>query len=391
MTHVVLAELAGSAGYGGGERYLELLFERLDRTRFSPFLICPEPGPFVQKMTTKGIATDVVHLAPLLNPFALLRLTRLLKRKQVMILQTHGARANVYGRLAAWLAGVPCVVSTVHNSIRDYDVSGMKRLVYRSLLRVLLPRADRIICVSNALMRDVLIDCPAAAPLTTTIWNGVGPLWFSVPGDREKIRKQWRVGEGPVLLTVARLTKEKGHRFLIQALPGIVAEWPSLVCLFVGEGEAREALLALAREHGVEQCCRFVGAQNDMTDWYAATDVVVLPSLSEGFPFAVLEALAMSRPVVATDVNGVPEIIHDGKTGLLVPPRNPQALETAIRAVLRDPCLAARLGKAGQQDVAARLTANTMVQDTVRIFEDVMSTVRGSSHIGQSHAQKKAA
>jgi glycosyltransferase involved in cell wall biosynthesis len=391
MKPVILAELSGSAGYGGGERYLELLFDRLDRTQFSPVLICPEPGPFVGKMTAKGIPTDVVHLAPLFNPFALMRLAWLLRRNNVMILQTHGARANVYGRLAAWLAGVPCVVSTVHNSIRNYDVSPIKRWIYRSLLRLTLPQADRIICVSDALTRDVLTDCPAAAPLTTTVWNGVDPVWLSAHGNRDKIRNEWCVGEGPVLLTVARLTKEKGHRFLIEALPRVLAEWPSLVCLFVGEGESREALRNLAREKGVEQSCRFAGARNDLVDWYAAADVVVLPSLSEGFPFVVLEALAMSRPVVATDVNGVPEIVHDGRTGLLVPPRNPQALEAAIRTLLRDPGLAARLGKAGQKEVAARFTAGKMVQDTVRVIEEAMPALRGSSHVARGQVQKEAA
>jgi glycosyltransferase involved in cell wall biosynthesis len=389
MKPVVLAELAGSAGYGGGERYLELLFDRLDHSRFAPLLICPEPGPFVERMKIKGIPTKVVHLAPLFNPFALMRLTWLLKQKHVMILQTHGARANVYGRFAAWLAGVPCVVSTVHNSIRDYDVSLLKRWIYRRLLCLTLPWADRVICVSEALAQDVRADCPAAASLMRTVWNGVDSAWLSSPGNRNKVRKEWCVSEGPVLLTVARLEKEKGHRFLIQALPELLAEWPSLVCLFVGEGESREALLDLAREHGVDQSCRFVGSKDDVVDWYAAADVVVLPSLSEGFPFVVLEALAMARPVVATSVNGVPEIIHDGCTGLLVPPRNPKALEAALRTLLRDPCLAARLGRAGQQEVAARFTAEKMVHHTVRVIEEAMPALRGSTHVAQGQIQRE--
>jgi L-malate glycosyltransferase len=391
MKPVVLAELAGSAGYGGGERYLEVLFDKLDRKKFTPFLICPESGPFVEKMTAKGIPTALVDLAPLLNPFALMRLRGLLKQNHVTILQTHGARANVYGRLAAWLAGVPCVVATVHNSIRDYDVSLVKRWIYRRLLRLTLPWADRVICVSEALARDVLIDCPAAASLTRTVWNGVDRVWFSTVGNRNTIRKECGVGEGPVLLMVARLASEKGHRFLIQALPGLLAEWPSLVCLFVGEGEYREALADLARKNGVDRSCRFVGARNDLVDWYAAADVVVLPSLSEGFPFVLLEALAMSCPVVATNVNGVPEIIRDNCTGVLVPPRNPKALEAALRTLLRDPYLAARLGRAGQQAVAVRFTAEKMVQNTVKVIEEAMPALRDSAHIAQGQIEKEAA
>jgi glycosyltransferase involved in cell wall biosynthesis/4-amino-4-deoxy-L-arabinose transferase-like glycosyltransferase len=391
MSPVVLAELAGSSGYGGGERYLELLFDRMDPTRFAPLLICPESGPFVGKMTAKGIPTSVVHLAPLFNPLALVRLAYILKREGVTILQTHGARANVYGRLAAWLAGVPCVVSTVHNSLRDYDVSPVKRWIYRLLLRITLPLADRVICVSDALKRDVLADCPGAASKTTTVWNGIDSALFSSPRNRGKIRKEWCVGSGPALLTVARLTEQKGHRFLIEALPGLLAEWPSLVCLFVGEGECREELRALARERGVEQSCRFAGAREDVVNWYAAADVVVLPSLSEGFPFVILEALALARPVVATDVNGVPEIIHDGRTGLLVLPRNSQALETAIRKMLREPSWAERVGKTGQQEVAARFTAEKMVQDTVNVLADAMPALRHSPSIAQRDVRKQSA
>lgn len=391
MKPVVLAELAGSAGYGGGERYLELLFERLDHSRFSPLLICPEPGPFVGKMKAKGIPTSVVHLTQIFNPFALIRLAQVLRREKVTILQTHGARANVYGRLAAWLAGVPCVVSTVHNSIRDYEVNPIQRYVYSTILRVMLPLTDGVICISEALRRDVISDCPGAAPRTTTVWNGIDPALFSSRGDRNKMRREWCVGSGPLLLTVARLTEQKGHRFLIEALPALVAEWPSLICVFVGEGECRESLRALAREKGVEQFCRFAGARNDVVDWYAAADVVVLPSLSEGFPFVVLEALAMSRPVVATRVGGVPEIIHDGSTGLLVPSRNPQALESAVRKVLLDPAWAVRMGQAGQKEVTARFTVGKMVQDTVKVFEAAMPALRRSADFAQREVQNKAA
>lgn len=386
MTPIVLAELAGSAGYGGGERYLELLFDRLDRTRFRPLLICPEPGPFVGKMTARGIPTSVVDLAPLFNPAALFRLVQVLKRGRVTILQTHGARANVYGRLAGWLAGVPCVVSTVHNSMKDYEVSRLKQWSYGAVLRLTLPLAHRIICVSEATRRDVLDDCPEAAARATTVSNGVDLASFDRPTDGGKIRREWCIGNGPVLLTVARLTEQKGHRYLIEALPGLLSEWPTLVCLFVGEGECRESLRALARTRGVEQSCRFAGSRDEVIDWYAAADVVVLPSLSEGFPFVVLEALAMSRPVVATHVNGVPEIIEEGKTGLLVPPRDSGALEDAIRRVLRDPAWAAKMGKAGRARVAARHTVGRMIHETVTVLEETLMPTRRLSDYSERDA-----
>jgi len=190
---------------------------------------------------------------------------------------------------------------------------------------------------------------------------------------------------------VARLTDQKGHRFLIEALPGLLAEWPSLTCLFVGEGESKATLQVLAGKLRIAEACRFVGAQNNVDDWYAAADVVVLPSLSEGLPFVVLEAMAMARPVIASSVNGVPEIIQDGLTGLLVPPRNPHALERAIRSLLRDPMRAARMGKAGQHEMATAFTVHKMIHDTVRVFEEAMLGLREASVGPPPPAHRKAA
>ena len=372
MTPIVLAELAGSAAYGGGERYLELLFERLDRARYRALLICPEPGSFVGRMKERGVETHLVHLAPLFNPIALWRLTWLLARERVTILQTHGARANFYGRIAGRLAGVPVIISTVHNSLKDYEVRSFRRGLYTFLLRLTLPLVHRIICVSDSNRRDLIDECPAAAARIQTVYNGVDPSAFLLQPDRTKVREELGIVSGPVLITIARLTEAKGHRYLLQALPRLLETWPQLCCLFVGEGELHDTLQRMAMDLGVERSCRFVGIREDIAEILAAADVVVLPSLSEGFPFVLLEALAMGCPVVASQVNGVPELIEDHKTGLLVPPRDPQALATAIREVLSDSTAASKMGAAGRAVVQERFTVDHMVANTTAIFDAAM-------------------
>ena len=372
MTPIVLAELAGSSAYGGGERYLELLCDRLDRARYRVLLICPEPGPFVGRMKEHGVETHLVHLAPLFNPLALWRLTRLLARERVTILQTHGARANFYGRVAGRLAGVPVIVSTVHNSLKDYEVRSLRRWLYTFLLRLTLPLVHRIICVSDANRRDLIDECPAAEAKTQTVYNGVDLSAFPSQPDRQKVRQEFGITQGPVLVTIARLTEQKGHRYLLQALPSLIETWPQLCCLFVGEGELHDALHRMAIDLGVERVCRFVGVREDIADILAAADLFVLPSLSEGFPFVLLEALAMGCPVVASRVNGVPELIEDHKTGLLVPPRNPLALAKAIRDVLSDPTAASRMGVKGRALVQERFTVDRMVANTTAIFDAAM-------------------
>jgi len=168
------------------------------------------------------------------------------------------------------------------------------------------------------------------------------------------------------------LTEAKGHRYLLQALPRLLETWPQLCCLFVGEGELHDTLQRMAMDLGVERSCRFVGIREDIAEILAAADVVVLPSLSEGFPFVLLEALAMGCPVVASQVNGVPELIEDHKTGLLVPPRDPQALARAIREVLNYSTPASEMGTAGRAVVQERFTVDQMVANTTAIFDAAM-------------------
>ncbi|MCC6139908.1 MAG: glycosyltransferase family 4 protein [Nitrospira sp.] len=373
---IVVAELAGSASYGGGERYLELLCERLDPARFRPILICPEPGSFVGRMQARGMDARVVHLEPLLNPFALMRLVRVLSSERVTILQTHGARANFYGRVAGWLAGVPVVISTVHNSIADYEVNRLKRWIYSTALRVTLPWVKRIICVSDAVRRDVLQDDPAAAGLTETVHNGVDRRMFQKPADRTKVRREFGLTDGPLLVTVARLTQPKGHCDLIESLALLREQWPQLQCVCVGDGELRQSLEELAAARGLSSMCRFVGSRDDVMDFYAAADLVVLPSHSEGFPFVILEALAMGKPVIATRVNGVPEVIEHLETGFLVKPRDAAGLAGAIRFLLDNPERARQLGRAGRTAVHERFTVDRMVEKTVAVFDAALSSER---------------
>lgn len=377
MSPLVIAELAGSAAYGGGERYLEVLMARLDRTRFRPLLICPESGPFVEIMQGHGVPTRIIHLAPLVNPLALFRLVRLLAREQVTILQTHGARSNAYGQVAGRLAGVPIIISTVHNSLLDYRIGPLKRWLYLTVLRRTSHLADLIICVSEELRQHTIVDVRTSSDRTVTVHNGIDMTRFQGRSSRATIRNELGVGDDPLLVVIARLTEQKGHRYLLEALPSLIATWPKLRCLVVGEGELRDALMELAARLGVASSCVFTGARADIPDVLAGADVVLLPSVSEGFPFVLLEALAMGRPVVASRVNGVPELIEDRKTGRLVPPRDSQALARVIRELLLDPPQAAAMGEEGRRVVQERFTADGMVAQTVALFESVLGERTG--------------
>jgi glycosyltransferase involved in cell wall biosynthesis len=215
-----------------------------------------------------------------------------------------------------------------------------------------------------------MIEQGGASPdRTVTVHNGVDPSKFDRAVTGASIRDLHQIWDGPVLVVIGRLTPQKGHIYLLQALPSLVNEWPQLRCLIVGEGEMRGRLDALAQSLGLGRHCVFAGVSDAIPEVLAAADLFVLPSLSEGFPFVVLEALAMGCPVVATAIDGVTEVIQDGVTGRLVPPRDPTALAGAIREMLRDPAGARTMGMRGRRLVEERFTADRMMAQMMAMIE----------------------
>jgi len=166
----------------------------------------------------------------------------------------------------------------------------------------------------------------------------------------------------------ARLEPQKGHRFLIEALPAVLQEFPRAQVVCLGEGSLRQELEALVAQRGLAANIRFAGYQTDVWNWFSAADLSVLPSLFEGLPMTALESLAAGCPIVATAVDGTPEVVFHEKTGLLVPPSNPDALAAAIRRTLRDPLKAREMANAGRDFVLDNFSVEKLVQRTQQFY-----------------------
>lgn len=359
-SRVKVVELAASAEWAGGERYIELLARHLDRTRFVVDVIVPAPGPLADALRRLDVAVHVVPLEPLVSLRRVQDLAALLRRLAPDVLQSHGARTNFYARLAGRLAGVRAVVSTVHNSLRDYPVSAARRTVYVALDRLTLPLAARVLCVADALARDY-------GARAVVIPNGVDLARFDPAGaDGRGMRATLGLASGPVVGFVGRHTDQKDPLTFLRVVAAVRREVPAVQALVVGDGPLRGALQTEARRLGL--ACVFTGARPDVPALLAAMDLVVLSSRSEGFPFVVLEAMAMERAVVATAVNGVPEIIEHGVSGLIAPPADVGALTAAALDALRDPARRAALGRAARGRVATRFTVDRMVERTEALF-----------------------
>jgi glycosyltransferase involved in cell wall biosynthesis len=371
---ITVLHLAGSGGWAGGETYLLLLARHLDRQRFRLIVASPEPGALVDGLHAEGIETHVLNMEPLGSLAPLFRLRNFLREKQADIVQSHGARGNFYARIAGALAATGMIVSTVHNSIYDYPISRIKKRLYLVCDRLTAPLTDWTLCVAESHRRELVTRCGFPPDKVVTIPNGVDLQRFQPARYDRRLRKELGIhDEAPLVGVIGRLTHQKGHACLFRALPLLLRKFPSLCCLIVGDGELREELQGLAAREGLTDHCLFLGVRQDMPQVLAALDVLVMPSLSEGLPYVALEGMAMAKPIVASAVNGVPELIQDGVTGRLVPRGEPNALAKALEEVLADPAAAAMLGRAARHRVEQAYSVEGWIRRLESFYERVFS------------------
>src|SRR5262249_3077047 len=216
---------------------------------------------------------------------------------------------------------------------------------------------ERIATVHNA------IEVPAAGPV-----------------DAGAVRRDLRLhADGPVAAVVGRLSPEKGHDYFVKAMIEVARGVPGLQGLIVGDGPEEQRLRAKVRAMGLGALIRFTGYRRDVDRIYPAIDVLVVPSLSEGLPMVVLEAMAYGRPVVGTRVGGIPEAVEDGVTGLVVPPADAGTLAGAVRTLLLDPVLCQAMGKAGQARVERRFSVRARAARVLSLYEDIVRRSRTAS------------
>jgi glycosyltransferase involved in cell wall biosynthesis len=305
----------------------------------------------------------------------LLRMVRLLRARKPHLLHLHliGFGGGRWVLLAAVLASVPSIVCTIH--VAPQERQSWKTRLDRALLT---PVVDRYIAVSKA-SRDRLVaylGLPAAR--LTAVPNAVELGRFEAPAEpgRSAVRQQWGIpAEAPVLGVLARLSPQKGLTYLVSAMPSILAAHPNAYALVVGEGHLRDDLEAQARALGVDRRILFVGYHQNVVNYLRAMDLFVLPSLFEGMPLSILEAMGAALPVVATAVDGTPEVVADGETGLLVPPTDPDALARALIRLLDDRALAARMGQQGRAH-AEGLSEAALLDRVSTVYREVLEKRR---------------
>lgn len=355
---------------GGAERIVEQLATRLSRDRYALQVACLyDPHPVGVDIRAAGISVVDLEMRNKADLRAPLRLLRLLRHQEIQILHAHLFHANLLGATVGKLAGVPAIIATRHN----VNIGGSHReQVYRWSSRL----CDAVVAISAEVQRVQLQRSRTPSSRVTLIPNGVQVDTFVDADQRavDALADEWHIApHTPVIGTLARLHEQKGHVYLLDAVARLRRELPTIKVLVVGDGALRRPLEAQSQDLGLSDAVIFTGTRREVPEILALLDVFVLPSLWEGLPIALLEAMAAGLPVVATPVGGVPEVVVDGATGLLVPPRDPEALANAILALLRQPDLRCRMGSAGQARVRERFSIERMIRDTDALYQRLLA------------------
>ena len=283
-----------------------------------------------------------------------------IRAQQIDLVHTHDNKADLYGYLAAKWADRP-VVATCHL----WFTTNVPSRIYAELDRLVLKHFDGIIAVSPPI-GDTLRRARVPEGKVTVIANGIGFSSFLEVEDESSKRE---FGSGITIGIVGRLTRQKGHTFLFAAARGILQKFPAASFVVVGEGPDRKPLEALAEELGIAENVYFAGYRDDMAGVYGALDLMVMPSLDEGLPMALLEAMAAKRAVIATSVGAVPDVIEHGVSGLLVKPSDAMELEGAVLSLLNDPSLRRRIGENARNSVVARFSSDLMAQNYLDFYK----------------------
>ena len=355
---------------GGAQRIFLTTAAHVRRERFNFILCClGKPGALVPEAQAQGHEIIILNRLQSSNDLgAIWALARLMRRRRVQVVQSFlYSRASLYARLAALLVSVPVVIAAEMGPVGERSLK--KRLADRFLSLV----TDHFVALSKATKVQTTALQSVASKRVSVIYPGVDPSQFTARGPGDDLRRSLSIApDAPVIGVVARLDPVKGHVHLLDAIPQVLTRFPGSRLLIVGTGSAEGKLVQRVASLGLSKAVIFTGARRDIPQLLKAMDLFVLPSLHEGFGFALLEAMACCLPVVATEVGGIPEVVQDGQTGLLVPPADPSALAEAIIRLLEDETTRTAMGRAGHDRVMARFTVQRTAEETERLYERLL-------------------
>ncbi|MBI4712555.1 MAG: glycosyltransferase family 4 protein [Planctomycetes bacterium] len=361
---------------GGAQKICLDIVEKLPKDKYEVCLVSGvstgQEGSFWSRVRLiKDIHLEVIpeltrEVSPIKDFLSLVKLYHFFRLRHPDIVHCHTSKAGFVGCLAAKLAGVKVIIYLPQGHLfaegaRIPGVSGniLRLKLFYYLRKLASACATKIIALNYADKDEQVKLKLAPAGKYEVIYNAVE---IASPALSEKERGRNDKSAGfPVLATIGRLVPEKGQSYLMEAVKLVKTKYPDVSLLVIGDGPLRDNLETQADKSGIKNSVKFLGVRDDLYSILSCIDIFVLPSLYEAFGIVLLEAMASAKPVIASRVNGIPEVVVDGKTGLLVPPANPSALSDAIIKLAADKTLAQKMGAAGYERVKDLFTIEQMI------------------------------
>jgi len=348
---------------GGAGRYLFNLLVGFPSKNYEFLVACPGGGELERELKARGIRYFTLTGGESSLSFKHVgELFHIIKSEHVNIVHTH---ASLSGRIAGRLAG--CRVILTRHGLNTNSKGPIKRFLSYVIARMF---TDKIIAISRAVKIN-LIETGVPADMIKIIHNGIDLSRFEL--IEPKLRGELGLSDDiPIIGVVARIVLEKGYEYILKAMPKVLQSFPSTLLVIVGDGPLKAQMQELAVKLGIDRNTVFLGYKRDIENLIADFDVFVLPSVSEGLGLSLLEAMALGKPVIATEVGGIPEVVKNGKNGLLVPPRDEEALAMAILKILSSRDFGLRLGQVAKDTVYEKFSAQSMALQTAKLYDDIL-------------------
>ncbi len=347
---------------GGAEKMLFELVQRIDRSKFIPDVGCLKGEGIVgKKLEALGIKVRYFHIEKLWHIYKLSNIVSFLRQERFDILHSYLFHANIIGRVCGRIAGIPIIISSIR-------VCEKKKQYHLWMDRITSWMVNLEICVSKEVKNFTIEKANISEHKLKIVENGIPDSFLdAVTSYRNKKAHSLVVG------TVARLSEQKGIKYLLHAAKRIIEQFPSITVIIAGSGPLSSQLKELSTKLNISRNVKFIGFRNDIPELLSVIDIFVLPSLWEGMPNVVLEAMAAGKPVIATDTGGSKDLIDSNINGVLVEPGNSEALAEAILKLLGDPAQRQRLGESAREKVKERFPIDKMVSKTEQVYTQFLN------------------
>ncbi|MEP9411063.1 MAG: glycosyltransferase family 4 protein [Candidatus Brocadia sp.] len=367
-------EMIDDASVGGGQVHVLTLAKHLDCGKFEVSIACKGLGFLVDEAGKLGINTISVTMDNRISLKTFREVTQLLRLSNFDILHTHGGTAGFWGRIGAFIAGRPVVRIHSYHGMHYLSKNHTFPPHLRVIDQLLLSLTDKVVCVCPSDYRKGLEAGIVNEKKGVIIQYGIEMEKFQNLRRREALRAQYGLDESTLLFgNVGRLHVQKGQRHLLEAFRIVKGKLPHVRLWIIGEGELKYELEKFAQDLGIYDSVYFLGARTDVHELLSAIDVFVLPSLWEGQPISIMEAGAAGKPIIATNIDGIADILTNEKNALLVPVKDPDALAAAMVRLFEDTVLRNYLSASIKSKISDNFTVEKMTKQIGELYQKTYS------------------